>query len=215
MATIEHDLIKDNPQLKKPVLTVLAQFGDTGGKADDKADSEEPLRRNELEQALAQTWDPAWGRSPAVVINILVRRKALVEQVYVNGEPYEGKLEDIQTDESVPDDAEAFSALSITEKGRNLAARHQPCAALRVLFDEHPEYEDVFKAALWACSDESGCSRAELESQINQMPQLKPDAQTGRTRVYPQFFIDSLETAGGIAWQDGAWRATQEGRTFC
>lgn len=201
---MEHDLINDNPQLKQPVLAVLGRF-----------DDERPRRRSELEQALAQTWDPAFGRTPAVVIDILVRRKALTEQVYVDGEPYAGKLEDIQTDETIPDDAEAWSALSVTEKGRNLAARHQPGAALRTLFEEHPEYEDVFKAALWACSDEKGCSRADLESQINQMPQLKPDAQTGRTRVYPQFFIDSLETAGGIAWQDGAWRATTAGKALC
>ncbi|MBS5450138.1 MAG: hypothetical protein KHY83_08945 [Coriobacteriia bacterium] len=198
---MEHDLIKDNPALKAPVLAVLTSF-----------EGEEPRRRSEVEEMLAKTWDASWARGAAATIDILVRRKGLVEQVYVNGEPYAGTLEDVQTDEDVPEDAEAYETLAVTEKGRRLAAAYEPGVTMRALLEERPEYGDVFKAALWACADADGCSRADLEAQINEFPQLQPDAASGRTRVYPQFFIDALETAGGIEWRDAAWRVTEVGR---
>ena len=201
---VEHDLINDNPQLKKPVLAVLAQLGD----------AEEPCRRADVERELAQSWDASYVRTPTATIDILVRRGALAEQVYVDGEPYKGTLQDVQTDESVADDAEAYETLAITEKGRALAEAHRPDATLRALLDEHPEYADVFSAVLWAASAQDGCSRADLEREINAFPQLKPDAESGRTRVYPQYFIDALETAGGIEWRQGAWRTTDAGKAL-
>lgn len=201
---VEHDLINDNPRLKKPVLAVLALLND----------AEEPRRRSDVERELAQGWGASYVRTPTATIDILVRRGALVGQVYVNGEPYKGTLQDVQTDESVAEDADAYETLTITEKGRALAETHQPDATLRALLDEHPEYADVFSAVLWAASAETGSPRADLEREINAFPQLKLDAESGRTRVYPQYFIDALETAGGICWKDGAWRTTEAGKAL-
>ena len=42
------------------------------------------------------------------------------------------------------------------------------------------------------------------------MEAAAPTAADGK-KVYPQYFLDALECAGGIAW-DGAWRTTDAGR---
>ena len=200
----EHDLITDNPQLKRPVLAVLALL----------AEEDAPVRRSDVEQRLAQAWDASYVRTPTATIDILVRRGALAEQVFVDGQPYAGTLQDAQTDEGVADDAEAYETLELTDAGRMLSEAHQAETTLRELLDTHPQYRDVFAAALWAASAESGCSRADLEREINAFPQLQPDAASGRTRVYPQFFIDALESAGGIEWRDCAWRVTPAGKAL-
>ena len=197
---MERDLILTNPQLKKPVLTVLGLFGGAN----------EPQRRSDVEQAVQGLWEGAFRQGPAATIDILVRNGALVQSVFVNGEPYDGTFDDLQTDETVPDDAEAWACVALTETGLALRDAHDPAATLQGLFDERPQYAEVFETVLWACSNDGGCSRMALESQIAGMPQLQPDPQSGRTRVYPQYFIDALESAGGIVW-DGAWKATPAG----
>ena len=81
----------------------------------------------------------------------------------------------------------------------------------RALIRSKPAYRDVFAAILDACSADEGASRADLERTIDAQPQLQPGPATQRTTVYPQYFIDALETAGGIAW-DGRWRTTDAGK---
>ena len=194
------DIVEVNPGLKKPILKILALV--EAAAAQD---------RTGIEAAAAEEWSPAFRQGPSAVVDILVRNNALAEQLFVNGEPYPGTLEDVQRDENVPDDAEACDRLTVTEKGRKLLDRHAPANTLRALFESRPGYADVFQAMLWACDGDEGCTRADLEAQIQVMPQLQPDPATGRTMVYPQYFIDALETAGGIAW-DGAWHTTAAGR---
>ena len=89
---MEHELIKHNPLLKKPALLMLAL-------------AETTAERTALEEAAAAAWAPNFSQSPAATIDILVRAGALEEQLLINGEPYEGTLEDVQFDEAVPDDA--------------------------------------------------------------------------------------------------------------
>ncbi len=197
---MEHNLVQDNPRLKQPVRAVLAQFEDNAVR-----------RRDEVERAVEPGWDATCAASPAIAVDILVRNRALSEQAFVDGEPYDGKLSDVLTDERVADDAEAWSTLELTEEGRRLAAACAPENALRALFDERPRYTDAYLAVLWACSDKDGCTRSDLEAQLGDLSALQPDPQTGRRTVYPQHFIDALESAGAIVW-DGAWRTTEAGR---
>ena len=71
----------------------------------------------------------------------------------------------------------------------------------------------MFAAILDACSADEGATRAELERVVGEFPQIQPDPDTQRTLVYPQYFIDALESAGGIAWE-GSWRTTDAGRAL-
>ena len=169
-------------------------------------------RRTLEEQALAQ-WDDARRQSPAATVDILVRNGALVQHVFVDGAPYDGTLEDLQLDEAVAEDAAAESRIVLTDVGRELLDAYAPEATLRALIDGKPHYRAAFTAVLAACNAEEGCSRANLEAVLNALPELAPDPATQQTRVYPQFFIDALESAGGIAWQ-GAWRTTDAGKAL-
>lgn len=188
------DIIKHNPMLKEPILTVLALAEDAGDRAT-------------LEATALQVWKPSFSQTPAAVIDTLVRHGLIAQQSYVNGEPYEGTLEDMQLDESVPDDAVAEVRLVVTEVGRALAAAYDPASTLASLFGERPRYADVFSAILDAASADEGASREAIEAIVEA---AAPTAADGK-KVYPQYFLDALECAGGIAW-DGAWRTTDAGR---
>ena len=188
------DIIKHNPMLKEPILTVLALAEDAGDRAT-------------LEATALQVWKPSFSQTPAAVIDTLVRHGLIAQQSYVNGEPYEGTLEDMQLDESVPDDAVAEVRLVVTEVGRALAAVYDPASTLASLFGERPRYADVFSAILDAASADEGASREAIEAIVEA---AAPTAADGK-KVYPQYFLDALECAGGIAW-DGAWRTTDAGR---
>ena len=176
------------------IITVLALAEEAGDRAT-------------LEATALQVWKPSFSQAPAAVIDTLVRHGFLSQQSYVNGEPYEGTLEDMQLDESVPDDAVAEVRLAVTEVGRALAAAYDPASTLASLFGERPRYADVFSAILDAASADEGASREAIEAIVEA---AAPTAADGK-KVYPQYFLDALECAGGIAW-DGAWRTTDAGR---
>lgn len=188
------DIIKHNPMLKEPILTVLALAEEVGDRAT-------------LETTALQAWKPFFSQAPAAVIDTLVRHGFLSQQAFVNGEPYEDTLEDMQLDESVPDDAVAEVRLAVTEAGRSLASSYDPASTLAALFGERPRYADVFSAILSACAAEAGATREAVEAIVEA---AAPTAADGK-KVYPQYFLDALECAGGIVW-GGAWRTTDAGR---
>lgn len=194
------ELIEHNPAFKHPAMTLL------GICSEGTASS-----RQQLEDIATASWQPAWRQSPASMTDILVRNHALSEELTVEGEPYAGTLEDLQLDMSVPEDAAWESRIELTETGRQILADYTPSATITALYASKPNYAEIFDAAVRACTADAGCSRKELEDAILAFPQLQPDPETKQTRVYPQYFIDALETAGAIAW-DGAWKATPEGR---
>lgn len=191
---MDEDIIKHNPMLKEPILAVLALAEEAGD-------------RTTLEATALQAWRPSFPQAPAAVIDTLVRRGLISQQSYVNGEPYEGTLEDMQLDESVPDDATAEVRVAVTEAGRALAAAYDPARTLAALFGERPRYAEVFSAVLAACASDTGASREAVEAVVEA---AAPVADNGK-KVYPQYFLDALECAGGIVW-DGAWRTTEAGR---
>lgn len=121
------------------------------------------------------------------------------------------RLRTPRTDESLLDDAQVEVRLTLTEKGEDLRDAYAPGATMHAPHEDRPGYGEVFNAILWACSSEDGASRDDIEAQITELEPLQPNAQ-GHKTVYPQYFFDALETAGGIEWRDGAWRITEAGR---
>lgn len=195
-------VIEHNPLLKKPLLSVLEECAGAG-----EAD------RASVEAQAQEAWPESYRLSPASCVDTLVRVGALTEEVFVDGEPYEGSLEDLQLDPEVADDAVAVSKLRITEEGRELLEAYAPERTLQALLDEKPRHAPVFKLVLNACSAEGGCTRDALESAIEAALPDEEKSETGNKRVYPQYFLDALETAGGIAW-DGSWRTTEAGASI-
>lgn len=195
------ELIEHNPALKQPAMAVLGACG-----------TQQAASRQQLIDVCTPAWRSNWRRSPASTIDILTRSKALNETITVEGEPYNGTLEQLQLDMSVPEDAAWESSIAPTELGLKILEDYAPSATIAALYESKPHYAEIFDAAIQACSAPQGCKRAELEAAINAFPQLKPDPQTKQTKVFAQYFIDALETAGAISW-DGAWKTTPEGRT--
>lgn len=193
---MEADLIKQNPALKEPCM-VLLQL------ASEISDELELIERAE------ETWSATYPQAPATILEILVRHGALASQTLVNGEPYEGTLEDMQLDETVPDDAEVQIHVELTDEGRALYDAHEPHHTIAQLLAERPQYERIFTALLTGCGSETGLLRSDVESIITHHPDFA-HINEGGTRIYPQYFIDALETAGGIAW-DTTWHTTEAG----
>lgn len=193
-------LIDHNPMLKKPVLKLMGLCLERSGSS-----------RELIEEEAADIWTPSFTRPPSSVLDAMIRAGYVREQIVVDGQPYDGSLEDVYRDEAVADDAEVDSILISTPEGERLLVDYSPEVMLAALLKAKPRYASVFQKALEACAAESGLTRAQFESVI--------DAEVGRQGlsaadggvVYPQYFIDALETAGGIEW-DGSWRATDAGR---
>lgn len=193
---METDFIKHNPLLKKPALLVLAL-------------AETCTDRMSLEEAAMEAWASEFPQKPASVIDILVRAQALEEQLLVNGETYEGTLEDMQLDESVPDDAALESHIAITDAGRALASAYDPTHLIADLLASRPRYAPVYRAVAARCATAQGASREDVEAAVESLPEIVVNSEGAK--VYPQYFIDALETAGAIEW-DGAWHITAAGR---
>ena len=179
------DLVEHNPRLKEPVACVLGMYAEV-----------ETFDRAQLEEQLSQVWRESYSQAPATIIESLLRNGALAEQIVVDGQVYDGPLE-----------AEVSDGISITQAGRDLAASLDPGFTMRGLLADRPHYRDVFARVICVCAASDGASREAVEQAVEQDGNVvSPDGK----RVYPQYFMDALETAGGIIW-DGVWRATQAG----
>ena len=196
------NVIEHNPMLKKPLIAILGVCARQGDGS-----------RDDIEARALEVWDSAYQQNPSVCVDILVRNGALAERLFVDGGVYAGTLDDLQADESVPEDAHIEARIALSKAGRELLEAFAPDVTLRALLDDKPAYRGVFVAVLDACSADEGATRAELERVVGEFPQLQPDPATQRTRVYPQYFIDALESAGGSAWE-GSWRTTDAGRAL-
>jgi hypothetical protein len=195
-------LIDSNPKLKKPALVLL----DVCARQDSES-------RAIIEDAAAQTWPAAARQSVASVLDALVRSGCLSEQITIDGCPYDGTLEDVYRDDTVDLDANVDAIISITAEGLNAIEDYKPESTLSTLLSEKHEYETVFLAALDACCSEGGASRNSLEDAIEAAVRSGGVTASGGGRIYPQYFIDALESAGGIEW-DGSWRITSAGLQF-
>jgi hypothetical protein len=195
------ELLEHNPLLRQPLLVVLAACLE-----------QERACRQELEASVVERNPEAFRRqAPATVVSMLVRNGALEEQLLINKEPYEGTLAEAQTDEHVEGDAQIEQHLSLTNKGRHILDEYSPDARLRALLAAKPEHRRVFREILTLCANNSkGQSRADLEQALMKDSLLQSD-RFGTVTVYPQYFLDALESAGGIVWRD-SWRATKAGK---
>lgn len=200
---METGLIEHNPSLKRPILTML----DTVARMADE-------ERSVIERAAAESWSSAFRQSPQAVCDVLVRNGAIEETLLVNGAPYEGSIEDVQLDENIDETAVVESSLCITDAGCAILEDYASEQTLRALYEQRPHYAPVFDAVIAACIENDGCDRAALEQVIEAAlvsnPGVLAHGGEASQRVYPQYFMDALESAGGICWQ-GLWRATQSG----
>jgi hypothetical protein len=195
-------LIEHNPLLKKPVLALLNTM--TESQYDDRVD---------LEQACANIWDGSWRISPSETVNMCLREGLISQNVYVNGEPYAGELTDIQLDESIPLDAEVITKLNLNEAATQVIETYSAASLIEALFLDKPYFTNTFKSIIELCNAEGGASRSAIEEVATSSEEVRDHKAKTHTTVYPQFFIDSLESAGAIEW-GGAWCTTEAGNDW-
>lgn len=195
-------LIDNNPLLKRPILTAL-----------QISENNQNWSRKDLEKAVEVALENVTVKqSPSTIVDILLRNGGLDEQILLNGAPYEGSMEDLQTDEQVDDDAEVERTIYITASGSALLSEYNSGVRLQCLLSQHPEHREIYLKLLRTCMSPEGCSRSSLETLLSTEATLQRDKPSGAMDIYPQYFLDTLEEVDGIYWQSSAWKTTETGR---
>lgn len=92
-----------------------------------------------------------------------------------------------------------------TEVGREALASSCPSDRLRQLLIEEPAYKEIYQQLLEFCMAPK--STPDIEDLLRAHPMLE------NPKVYPNYLIDRLETAGGLEWT-GQWLTTEAGKLF-
>ncbi len=96
-------------------------------------------------------------------------------------------------------------AFRTTPAGRNVVHLENPGGRLQRLLAEEDAYRNVFLLVLRSCV--APRNKSEIESILRGNPALE------NPKVYASFFIEALERAGGLEWNEG-WRLTPAGKEF-
>lgn len=191
--------LKENPSYVRPAFDVLSF-----------CESEQPFEAivSLLEEtAYAKTFV---ARSDAFVA--LLRDQGLLSMtVYVDGECYEGTLDDLRDDESVSDEAVVSYGFTVTDEGRDAALAIAPKGRLATLFEADEADNPVYCRILVLADQPTGVAKAELEKTLLSEGLIPIDERTGLPSIFPSYYIDNLERAGGLVWES-TWKTTDEGR---
>jgi hypothetical protein len=94
---------------------------------------------------------------------------------------------------------------STTPIGRQVLADRERDDRLGRLLACEENHRDAYLRVLWFCL--SPRSRTEIEAMLKGHPALAPGV------LYASFFMDTLEKAGGLAWE-GGWLTTPPGKNL-
>lgn len=150
--------------------------------------------------------------SDAAMVDALVRCGALDRRLLVNGEPYEGSLEGLQADVSVPEDATVAVCLQAADDGLAAARVQSGARSVERLVAEAPQREKGFRAVLAWCSDDSGKTTRQLQELLKEADLLETEEARGIDGLHASYFTGALEAVGALAWNGKAWVANERGR---
>jgi len=109
-----------------------------------------------------------------------------------------GGIEQIAAEEQEP-------AWRTTPAGRNVVRIENPSNWLAQLLAREPIYKEIHLQVLQACVAPK--TKGEIESMLRGIRVVD------NSKVHASFFIEALERAGGLEW-DEKWRTTQAGKNF-
>ena len=112
-------------------------------------------------------------------------------------------------DEDQLDDLVAELAFETNEIGREVVELMSPQNRLLELLDIVPDYYDTFIEVLDFLTEKR--SMAHVDTLLRGRDVLMAGRDPGDRPVQPSIFIDKLEKAGGIYWENG-WLITKEGK---
>lgn len=194
--------LRENPTLIEASRALLAACASEREGAELLAEVDEQLR--------------AVGAAPvqalSSVADMLVRRGALTCCVKVNGDAYEGAIEDAIADETLTEEDAVAEYYVITPAGTLLAAAFEPASRLEALFDERPHLAGALVRTLELCDREGGLSTKELQDLLDVEGLLFRDPRTDIPTIWPSLYGNLLKDSGGIRWEH-AWITTEAGRS--
>jgi hypothetical protein len=150
-------------------------------------------------------------QSLSSVVEMLVRDGGLTETLTVDGELYEGTLEDAFNDETIADDAECLIYENITEAGRQTLEDIRPEHRAADLLSSQPHHRAGFIATLKACDVDGGLTTKQLEAVLDEQGLLFRNERTNLPTIYPSMYANFLKDVEAIRW-DHAWITTDLGR---
>jgi hypothetical protein len=91
-----------------------------------------------------------------------------------------------------------------TEAGQKVAEMEAPVKRLLELMSKEPVFSEIYGQVLRFC--QTPRTRSEVEEHLQGNPVME------ESKVYPTFFMQGLEEAGGLEWVDKRWRTTEAGK---
>lgn len=172
-----------------------------------------PTILGDLEQNIA-SW-PEFKSATAdqyLMICILERYEGLVryemteDDVVVTPDMKQG------LDEDAIDDLVAYWMFETTPLGRDVAQRNAPAKRIRELLNAIPLRKQTYLDVLDFCNGHTRTYK-EIESLLEGRDVLWAGRESLQQPLQPSIFVDKLERAGAIVWDDG-WRITESGKAI-
>jgi hypothetical protein len=169
----------------------------------DLADVEDHVQR--MPEFAAATLDPYHLIDNLVRAGGLERFNLDAEGEIVTDDQLQGLSED------AADDLVAGYALQTTDEGEQAIADASPEARVRDLLEREPERRDTYAELLAFFEEEPRSYRSVCDLLQGRDVLFRVMADGNRQKIQPSVFVDRLERAGAIVWDEG-WTLTEEGR---
>lgn len=152
----------------------------------------------------------AQTQSGQAILATLIRRGGIERTIIVDGEPYEGTLQDLQADETLGDDIEIEFFVEATDAGIDSAMAYRDSKSLENLFVQLPEHRDGFIEAIKACSASQGAATDDVQQALIQAGIIQPGIASAQV-IHASYFTSKLERYGALVWEGKRWHATEKG----
>ncbi|WP_080803232.1 hypothetical protein [Arabiibacter massiliensis] len=150
-------------------------------------------------------------QSASGIVSALVNCGALARTVLVDGEPYDGSVEDFQQDDGIPEGAEALFLLQTTSVGEGAAARVAESLSLESIIASCPHRAPAFQLVLALCAGAAGKTTSALQDALKRENMLETDPARGIDGLHASYFTGALEHIGALAWNGGTWITSEKG----
>ena len=148
------------------------------------------------------------AQSPYCLIRTLVNAGGLYWlELGEDGLPLTGAFKAGLTAEQIEDATFGYAVIT-TPVGEQVTENLAPEKRLRRLFDLVPQRAATYLDVLDFCREPH--SFKEVESLLKLQPSSSFTSATSSQPLQPSFFIDALERAGGLFWNNG-WNTTEKG----
>lgn len=145
------------------------------------------------------------------IIAVLIRRGGLDRIITVDGKPYDGTLQEVQEDDSIPDDAIIESYVQTTQAGHEVARAFRELNSMQALFSKFPKFVPGFTVVLEQCCNEEGKTTNELQEALIEAGIIGP-GNTQSQEIHASYFTSKLERYGALVWDRKRWCTTDKGR---